>query len=105
MAAACDIAQSASLDEAEDDEDTRSTRCSNADPLEARPLMSEQLSDKARDTQLRLRKTLDGMGDHAMSVTDRHFPPGFDPKRVDFAAATAKLADSNRRCGDPSRMP
>lgn len=77
----------------------------NADPLEARPLMSEQLSDKARDTQLRLRKTLDGMGDHAMSVTDRHFPPGFDPKRVDFAAATAKLADSNRRCGDPSRMP
>ena len=39
----------------------------NADPLEARPLMSEQLSDKARDTQLRLRKTLDGMGDHAMS--------------------------------------
>jgi hypothetical protein len=34
MAAACDIAQPASLDEAEDNEDTRSNSCSNVDPYE-----------------------------------------------------------------------
>lgn len=79
--------------------DTRS------DPLESHPLIPEQMSDQARAARLRLQKTLDGMGDHAMTATDRHFPAGFDPKAVDFAAATARLADSNRRCGDPSRVP
>jgi len=76
MAAACDIAQSASLDEAEDDEDTRSTRCSNADPLEVNVAGSSEDGKSSRRSSFLghrsiwaglLRKNEDGWSDSGAS--------------------------------------
>lgn len=75
------------------------------DPLETRPIATEMLSPQAAAARAMLKRTLDHMGDRAMTAKDPHFPVGFDPKSVDFAAATRKLAETNRTCGDPSRVP
>ncbi len=76
-----------------------------SDPLESRPLTPEQISGDALATRLMLKKSMDGMGDRAMTATDPHFPPGFDPRTVDFASVTARLAAKNAACGDPALVP
>lgn len=75
------------------------------DPLESRPLPAESSSPDEAAARLLLRRTLDTMGDRAMTASDPHFPAGFDPTTVDFAAATRRLADTNRVCGDAARVP
>ena len=75
-----------------------------SDPLESRPMTREELTADALSARVLLARTLDSMGDRAMTAADRHFPVGFDPKAVDFGSATRKLAEGNRVCGDPSRM-
>jgi arylsulfatase A-like enzyme len=76
-----------------------------SDPLESRPLSPGQISEEAAGTHAMLSRTLAEMHDHPMTASDPHFPAGFDPTTVDLTGATRQLAEMNRECGDPARIP
>jgi arylsulfatase A len=77
----------------------------NADPLEKAPLAAGSHDEEARAARQRLESVLGSVDYRPLTLADRHFPDGFDPARIDYAAVTEQLVSANRRCGDPSRAP
>lgn len=75
-----------------------------ADPLEQQPLPRDAADSALGAARQRLTRVLEDMGDRAMRSDDAHFPPGFDPTRVDLTDAVRRNQARNQECGDPARM-
>jgi arylsulfatase A-like enzyme len=76
-----------------------------ADPLEGTPVPADHAAPEAIAARSELAALLDAMGDRAMAIDDPHFPPGFDPTTIDYAAVRADLQARVKACGDPARAP
>jgi arylsulfatase A len=77
----------------------------DADPREQTPLAAAAATPEANAVRQRLESLLLRMGEHAVTPQDAHFPRGFDPEKIDYAAVSRRLAERIAECGDPSRAP
>lgn len=76
-----------------------------ADPAEQKPLAVADLNEEVLSTREMLQRTLDTMGDHALTLADSHFPKDFDPEKIDYARVRDEMQRKNGECGDPARVP
>lgn len=76
----------------------------STDPLEKLPLPAST-SDQVRAAREQLEKVLAGIDYRPLTRADPHFPDGFDPEKIDYAAIGDRLMRMNKDCGDPARAP
>jgi arylsulfatase A len=73
------------------------------DPTEQSAVPDTDEGGAGADRRAFLQRLLASMGDQPLTLADPHFPRGFDPEKIDYAAVTQRLLQQNQECGDPAR--